>query len=44
MVELNRREVLAWAFASATALTPKWVKASSSRNVALNRAAWARLG
>ena len=42
MVEMNRREVLkCGAFASAAAFAPKWAKASGSRNVALNRAAWA---
>jgi hypothetical protein len=42
MAQLNRREALKLGvFASAAAIAPKWVEASSERNVALNRAAWA---
>ncbi len=42
MIHLTRREVLKLGVAaSAVAVSPKWVEASTERNVALNRAAWA---
>jgi hypothetical protein len=42
MQQWTRREVLKLgAMVSAAAVSPKWVEASTERNVALNRAAWA---
>ena len=42
MLQWTRREVLKLgAMATTMAVSPRWVKASTERNVALNRAAWA---
>lgn len=42
MLQWTRREVLKLgALATTVAVSPKWVEASTERNVALNRAAWA---
>lgn len=42
MEQLSRREVLKLGvLASTIAVAPKWVEASTDRNIALNRAAWA---